>query len=340
MQHTLKPPAPPPPAAMNAHRLRLVLWQAVAFGVVGLGVFLLLRITSQNLHARGIASGFDFLHAVARVPVANASLPFESGVDSYGRALLIGVVNTLKISFAAIVLATLIGVLVGSGRLSANPLVRAVCATYVEAMRNVPVLLHIFIWYQLAINLPGPSDAYNPFGLFIASNRGIFLPGLHWELGQWLPSFEIPKVDGFDVAGGIGMSPEYAALLVGISTYSASFIAEIVRGAILAVPHGQWEAGGSVGLTRGVVFRKVVLPQAARLSMPPVTSEYLGILKNSSLAVAIGYQDVVAIGNSVLFETGQAIEVVGLVMLFYVAISLVVSGLMELLQRRFALRER
>ncbi len=340
MERTLTPAAPPPRSAMNAQRLRLVLWQAVAFGVVGVGVFLLLRATSQNLHARGIASGFDFLHAVARVPVANASLSFESGQDSYARALLIGVVNTLKISFAAIALATVLGVLVGSGRLSANPLVRAVCATYVEVMRNVPVLLHIFIWYQLAINLPGPTDAYNPFGLFIASNRGIFLPSLHWELGQWLPAFEIPKVDGFDVAGGIGMSPEYAALLIGISTYAASFIAEIVRGAILAIPHGQWEAGGSIGLTRGVVFRKVVLPQAARLSMPPVTSEYLGILKNSSLAVAIGYQDVVAIGNSVLFETGQAIEVVGLIMLFYVVVSLAVSGLMELVQRHFALQGR
>jgi general L-amino acid transport system permease protein len=337
MQPALMPPSQ---TGLQAQRVRLMLWQAVAFGLVGIGVFLLWRITGQNLQARGIASGFDFLGAVARVPVANASLPFETGQDSYGRALLIGVVNTLKISVAAVVLATVLGVLIGSGRLSENPLVRTVCASYVEVMRNVPVLLHIFIWYQIAINLPGLSDAYNPFGLFIASNRGIFLPSLHWELGQWLPSFHVPKVDGFDVAGGVGMSPEYAALLIGISTYSASFIAEIVRGAILAIPHGQWEAGGSIGLTRGMVFRKVVLPQAARLSMPPVTSEYLGILKNSSLAVAVGYQDVVAIGNSTLFETGQAIEVVGLIMLFYVVVSLIVSGLMELVQRRFALQER
>jgi len=317
--------------------LRGVIWQALAFGAMGVAVFLLLRTTSANLQARGIASGFGFLDAVARVPVANASLSFDSGVDTYGRALIIGVINTLKVAVAACVMATLIGLAVGSGRLSSNPLVRSLCTWYVELMRNVPVLLHIFVWYQLILGLSGlPPDGES--SLFILSNRGLYLPGLSWD-GAW-PMLELPRVDGLDVDGGISMSSEYAALLIGIATYAAAFMAEIVRGAILAVPRGQWEAARAVGLSEGKAFRRIVMPQALRVAIPPATSEYLGILKNSSLAVAIGYQDVVAMGNSILFETGQAIEVVGLVMLFYVAASLLVSALMGWFNRRMALVER
>lgn len=373
---------------LTEHRggaLRSALWQALAFGLMAAAVFLLLRTTSANLHARGIASGFAFLDAVARVPVANASLSFESGVDTYGRALVIGAVNTLKVALAASMLATLVGVFVGSGRLSANPMVRAVCTGYVELMRNVPVLLHIFIWYQMLLALPGPQEAGDHAWL-ILSNRGLFLPsiepeglvagslaigvivallqrplklrasGSRWTrrlapalwllvLVPWLaahrsPALAVPAADGLEVVGGIAMTPEYAALMIGIGTYTAAFIAEIVRGAILSVPPGQWEAARAVGLSEGRAFRRVVLPQALRVGIPPATSEYLGVLKNSSLAIAIGYQDVVAMGNSILFETGQAIEVVGLVMLFYVVASLIVSGLMGVFNRRMALVER
>jgi general L-amino acid transport system permease protein len=372
----------------TGHDIRAVLWQALAFGLMGAVVFVLLRTTSANLHARGIASGFGFLDAVARVSVSNASLPFESGVDTYGRALLIGIANTMKIALAAMVLATVIGVPIGAGRLSVNPMVRAVCTTYVELMRNVPVLLHIFLWYQIALSLPGQQDD-NLQHWLILSNRGLYLPAvgpaslLMWTgaacvvaisgryflkrrpaasgsgshpplapLALWLlalvpwliaghgPSLELPVVDGLEVVGGLTVSPEYAALLIGISTYTAAFIAEIVRGAVLAVPIGQWEAARSVGLSESKAFRRIVMPQALRVAIPPATSEYLGVLKNSSLAIAIGYQDVVAMGNSILFETGQAIEVVGLVMFFYVMTSLVVSALMGSLNRHMALVER
>ena len=323
---------------MSFDRIRPLLWNAASFGIAGLCIFALLRTASANLHARGIASGFGFLAASARLPIADAPAWFDSGHATYAQALLVGVVNTLEIALVAMLLATVVGVAVGAGRLSLHPLARAVCTTYVEAMRNVPVLLHIFLWYQLAINLPGPTEAYHPFGLAILSNRGLFLPALTLVDGSL--AFVVPRPDGFGVDGGIVVSPEYVALLVGIASYAAAFVAEIVRAAVLAVPVGQWHAAAALGMTRGTAFTRVVLPQAARMALPPLTSEYLGILKNSSLAVAIGYQDVVAIGNSVLFETGQAIEVVALIMVFYVGVSLAVSASMEHLQRRFALHAR
>ena len=318
--------------------LRHWLWQAVAFAVAGALILLAFRTTSANLSARGVASGFHFLEQVARVPVSNASIPFESGVDSYGRALLVGIVNTLKISAAAIVLATVLGILVGAGKLALNPLVRAVCALYVDVMRNVPVLLHIFLWYMVLLALPGPADALQLGDWLLLSNRGLFLPG--WLLEDGHLVFAMPHVDGLEIVAGTSMSPEYAALLVGITTYAAAFVAEIVRGAILAIPKGQWEAGYAVGLRRGAIFRKIAFPQAVRTALPPLTSEYLGIVKNSSLAVAIGYQDLVAVGNSMLFETGQAIEVMAIIVAFYIAVSLVVSLAMELAGRRAALPQR
>jgi general L-amino acid transport system permease protein len=306
--------------------------------VAGAVILLAFRATSANLGARGVASGFQFLQQVARVPVSNASIPFESGVDSYGRALLVGVANTIKISAVAIALATVLGIIVGAGRLSLNPLIRRLCGAYVDLMRNVPVVLHILVWYTVLLALPGPADAMHVGDWLVLSNRGLFLPGWVLEAGRLV--FAPPHVDGLEIVAGTSMSPEYAALLTGITTYAAAFVAEIVRGAILAVPKGQWEGGYAIGLRRGVIFRRIVFPQAARSALPPLTSEYLGIVKNSSLAVAIGYQDLVGVGNSVLFETGQAVEVMAIIVFFYIAVSLLVSLVMELAGRSAALRQR
>jgi general L-amino acid transport system permease protein len=208
----------------------------------------------------------------------------------------------------------------------------------VDLMRNVPVLLHILIWYMVFLVLPGPADAIQFGDWLILSNRGIFLPG--WVIDNSGLVLQFPVVDGLEILAGISMSPEYAAVLIGIGTYTAAFVAEIFRGAIISVPKGQWEAGHAIGLQRRAVFRKIVFPQAARAALPPLTSEYLGIVKNSSLAVAIGYQDLIGVGNSVLFETGQAIEVIGLIVVFYIIISLLVSFAMELVSRKAALKER
>jgi general L-amino acid transport system permease protein len=336
-----------PPAIGSAHGStrhaptatdwRGIAWQALAFGAAAGVMILLLHQTGRNLHARGIASGFGFLDSVARVPVANSPIEFESGVSTYARALFVGVLNTLKVSAVAVLLATLLGLLIGVGRLSGNYLVSRLCGAYVEVVRNVPVLLHIFLWYQLILNLPGSAEAGSASG-FVLSNKGVNIPWLTFANG-W-PALDLPTIDGFDISGGAYVSPEFAALLIGLVSYTAAFIGEIVRSGIVAVPRAQWEAGQAIGLSRRVILRRIVLPQALRIAIPPITSEYLGILKNSSLAVAIGYQDVVAIGNSVLFETGQAIEVVALTMAFYVVVSLVVSGFMNALNRRSALVER
>ncbi|MCV0437455.1 MAG: ABC transporter permease subunit [Hydrogenophaga sp.] len=318
--------------------MRHVMWQAAAFALAGLLIFLTLQATSASLSQKGVATGFGFLEQIARIPVTNASIPFEDGVDTYARALMVGAVNTIKIAAAGIALATVIGIFVGAGGLSSNPLVRWLCSAYVDLMRNVPVLLHITIWYMVFLSLPGPREAINIGDWLMISNRGIFLPGWLVEDGNWV--FKMPSVEGFNIVSGISISPEYGALAIGIGMYTAAFVAEIFRGSIQAIPNGQWEAGQAIGLHRRKVFWRIVFPQSTRVAIPPLTSEYLGALKNSSLAVAIGYQDLVGVGNSVLFETGQAIEVISLTVLFYIVISLIVSLLMEVVNRRFALKER
>jgi general L-amino acid transport system permease protein len=302
--------------------------QALAFAVLGGLLFLMFHMTSANLQSRGIQSGFAFLREPSRTPVTDAPIAVEAGVDSYATAFAAGALNSLKLTAASVVAATLVGLLIGLGRLSQNALARKLCAGYVEAMRNVPVLLHVFLWYGLILGLPTASEA-SSFGHFLlATNRGIYLAwfGLDAQ-GSW--SLIRPVVDGFDVKGGIYMSPEFAALFIGISLYSAAFIAEIVRASVGSLPRGQWEATAALGLSRGTTLRRVVLPQALRVAMPPLTSEYLGIFKNSTLAVAIGYQDFMAISTTMLTDTGQAVEVMAIVMAFYATVSLLASAAMH-----------
>jgi general L-amino acid transport system permease protein len=310
-----------------------MLRQALAFAVLGGVLFLMFRLTSANLQARGIHSGFGFLWEPSRTPVTDAPLLVQAGVDSYARAFAAGALNSLKLTLAAVLAATLVGLVVGLGRLCANALVRMLCAGYVEAMRNVPVLLHVFLWYGLVLALPAAADAGAAAHWLLATNRGIYLPwpGVGAD-GAW--SLVRPAVDGFEVKGGIFMSPEFVALFVGISLYAGAFIAEIVRAAVGSLPRGQWEATAALGLARGAALRKVVLPQALRVAIPPVTSEYMGIFKNSTLAVAVGYQDFMAISNTMLTDTGQAVEVMAIVMAFYAIVSLLVSAAMHAYAQR------
>jgi general L-amino acid transport system permease protein len=310
-----------------AHALR----QALAFALLGGALFLLFHMTSANLQSRGIHSGFDFLWKPSPTPVSDSPLHFEAGVDSYARAFVAGALNSLKLTGVAIVLATLIGVVVGLGRLSANALARVVCAGYVEAMRNVPVLLHVVFWYSLVLQLPALSDAA-PWGGVLASNRGIYLPALAFD-GGW-PALERPAVDGLEVRGGVFMSPEFFALLAGIALYTAAFVAEIVRASVGAVERGQWEATSALGLSRSTTLLHVIAPQALRVGLPPLSSEYMGIFKNSTLAVAVGYQDFMAISNTMLTDTGQAVEVMAIVMAFYAVVSLAVSSAMHAFEHR------
>lgn len=295
-----------------------VLRQALAFGVLAALLVLMFRLTSANLHARGVQTGFEFLSRPAVTPIFSSPIDFQAGVDSFGLAFVAGALNSLKLTAAAIVLATLLGLLVGVGALARNPLARGLALAYVELMRNVPVLLHVAFWYGLMLELPAASDASGP-GWLLASNRGIFL---------------LPTIDGLDVRGVVSMQPEFAALLVGISLYTAAFIAEIVRAAVGSLPRGQLEAASALGLTRAATLRRVLAPQALRVGLPPLASEYIGIFKNSTLAVAIGYQDFMAVGETMLTDTGQAVEIMAIVLLFYASVSLLVSAAMHGFERR------
>jgi general L-amino acid transport system permease protein len=372
-------------------RFRSVFWQVVIVGIVALIVWYLVSNTQRNLDQRHIATGFGYLFRTAGIPIGESLLPYSPSVNTYGWALLIGVLNTLKVAVVGVILASILGTLIGIARLSKNWLVAKFAAVYVEVIRDIPVLLQLFFWYTLLQGLPGPRQAFNPVpGVFI-SNRGLRLPVIDWNDGYvwvllafvigivcavvisrkatvkqeasgvrpktWLLTLgslvglpllawlaigaplapDMPELRGFNFAGGITVSPEYGALTLGLVIYTASYIAEIVRSGILAVAQGQWEAAGALGLRNSVTLRKIVLPQALRVIIPPMTSQFLNLTKNSSLAVAIGFQDVVSIASTTLNQTGQAIEGIAVIMAVYLSISLSISAFMNWYNARIAL---
>lgn len=378
---------------LNSARFRGILFQAVVVAlVVALGWYLV-HNTLTNLAARGIATGLDFLGREAGFDIGESSIPY-SAADSYARALLVGLVNTLDVAGLGIALATIIGLVVGIARLSGNWLVARLATFYVEGVRNVPLLLQLFVWYGLVTALPGPRQALNPLPGIFLSNRGLKVPlpeghpvhpwmlaalavglALAWVLRRWavarqartgkqfpwglagiglalgLPvvvflaagaplAWDVPSLRGFNFAGGGTLSPEFAALLAGLSIYTAAFIAEIVRSGILAVPPGQTEAALSLGLSRGKTLRLIILPQALRVIVPPLTSQYLNLIKNSSLAVAIGYPDLVSVANTSINQTGHAVEGVAVIMAAFLTISLALSLLMNWYNARVALVTR
>jgi general L-amino acid transport system permease protein len=298
---------------------------------------------------------------------------------------VVGLLNTLLVSVIGIFFATLIGFLVGLGRLSPNWLLSRISGGYVELLRNIPLLFQILFWYLGVLGtLPPARQSISLFGVIFLSNRGLVVPtpiphpGLGavavalliaiavslvlrfrarrqlfqtgrvmtiwpYVLGLFagLPllavlifgapfSFEIPQLKGFNFEGGSRVIPEFVALTLALSTYTGAFIAENVRSGILAVHKGQMEAGASLGLTRGAILRLIVVPQALRVILPPLTNQYLNLTKNSSLAVAIGYPDLVSVfAGTALNQTGQAIEIIGITMGVYLLISLVTSALMS-----------
>jgi general L-amino acid transport system permease protein len=373
---------------------RAIVWQGVIVGVVVLVVWYLIGNTNRNLAARHIATGFGFLNRVAGIPIGEAPIPYNPAVDTYGRALIIGILNTLKVAAVGIVLATILGTLIGIGRLSGNWLLAKLTAFYVETLRDIPLLLQLFFWYSLLQTLPPPRQAWHVGHVLFLSNRGARFEDLDWDpvftwsliglalgivgtfawnrvarrrqaaTGRRPPVWPIglflmlglplavwgvlgapfrpdpPELRGFNFQGGGAISPEFFALLLGLVIYTAAYIAEIVRSGIQAVAIGQWEAAGALGLRRGTILRRIVLPQALRVIIPPMTSQYLNITKNSSLAVAIGFQDIVSIAYTTLNQTGQAIEGVAIIMAVYLTISLSISLIMNWYNARIALVER
>lgn len=372
---------------------RSVIYQIVAILSALALVALLVRNTLINMRLRGIQSGYDFLLQPFGFDISETMIEYASN-STYLMAFFIGMLNTLKVAVIGIVLATLLGVLVGVGRFSTNFLVRKVCYAYVEFFRNVPVYLQLLIWYLVFTEALPDFDKAWQLGHFYLSKNGVSFPWPVWQLGQtlalcglvlgcvftvfyrrqakdhfdqtgqtrpvwgvstgvtvalmllgWLAGgapaeWNLPKIGDFQIEDGGVFSPEFMALLCGLVFYTASFIAEVVRSGIASVSLGQHEAAASLGLNKGQSMRLVVLPQALRVIIPPLTSQYLNLTKNSSLAVAIGYPELVSIANTTLNQTGRAIEALSIVMLVYLTLSLITSALMNWFNASAAIQER
>jgi general L-amino acid transport system permease protein len=308
---------------------RRIAYQAAALCGALLVAWFLISNTMANLEERRIASGFAFLGREAGFEIGESAFLRYGAADSYARALVVGLTNTLAVAAIGIVLATVLGTLIGLARLSRNFLLRQLSGAYVEFLRNVPLLVQLFFWYAVITEgMPGAADALSPLPGVFLSNRGIFFPTFS----------STPELQGFNFAGGAAVTPEFAALLIGLATYTAAFIAEIVRAGILAVDRGQSEAAHALGLSRPQTTRLIILPQALRVIIPPMTSQYLNLTKNSSLAVAIGYPDLVSIANTTMNQTGQAIEGIAVIMAVYLTISLSISAFMNWYNARIMLR--
>jgi general L-amino acid transport system permease protein len=322
--------------SLNQPRVRSIVYQALLAAAVGFAAWYFVFNAMENLMARRIASGFGFLSREAGFEIGEITLLSYNAGDTYLRALAVGLFNTFRVATLAIIFSTILGALIGLARLSHNWLVAKLAAGYIEGIRNVPLVVQLFFWYAVITeSLPAPADALNPLPSVFLSNRGFAFP----ILASVVPiEMDSPQLHGFNFSGGGLLSPEFAALFLGLTLYTAAFIAEIVRAGILAVDPGQFEAACSLGLNQRQVMRFVILPQALRVIVPPVTSQYLNCTKNSSLAVAIGYPDLVSIANTTINQTGQAIEGIAIIMLVYLTISLAISCFMNWYNRRFALR--
>ncbi|HEX8587840.1 amino acid ABC transporter permease [Pseudomonas sp.] len=387
--------APKQRLSLSDPKVRAWLFQIITVvAVVAMGWYLFDN-TQTNLQHRGITSGFGFLENSAGFGIAQHLIPFTES-DTYARVFLIGLLNTLLVTFIGVILATLLGFIVGVARLSNNWIINKLATVYVEVFRNIPPLLQILFWYfAVFLTLPGPRAAHGFFGSFFVSSRGLNMPAAIATDAAWpfvisvvlaivaivlmtrwankrfeatgvpfhkfwaglalfivIPAlcalifgaplhWELPELKGFNFVGGWVLIPELLALTLALTVYTAAFIAEIVRSGIKSVSHGQTEAARSLGLRPGPTLRKVIIPQALRVIIPPLTSQYLNLAKNSSLAAGIGYPEMVSLfAGTVLNQTGQAIEVIAITMSVYLAISISISLLMNWYNKRIALIER
>jgi len=386
----------------NNPKFRAAVSQSLLIAILLWLGYAIISNTLRNLEEQQIASGFDFLSTTAGFGIIQKLIPYNEA-SSYGRAFMVGILNTLFVSAIGVIIATLLGFTVGVMRLSKNWVISNIAYVYVEVLRNIPLLLQIIVWYGLILGFsPDKRDKWSFFNIFHYNISGIRSPATMAEPGFWMtglafilaivgtvflakwsrkrqdatgqtfPVFwaslgviiglptlvflltgspmtlEHPEFvsegpifkRGFELGKGAVLIPEFLAMLVALSTYTAAFIAENVRAGILAVSHGQSEAAGALGLRRGQALRLIVIPQASRVIIPPLTSQYLNLTKNSSLAVGIAYPDLVAVGGTVLNQTGQAIEIIGMWMLIYLSISLATSAFMNWYNAKMALVER
>lgn len=377
----------------NDPKTRSIAVQLIMIAVLAAVAYELYVNASANLAKLGKTFGYDFWNQSAGFDISQSLITYTSS-SSYGTAILVGFYNTLLVSVLGIFFATIIGFTAGIARLSKNWLVAKIATVYVETVRNIPLLLQIFIWYGAVLKpLPGPKQAFN-IGGFYLSNRGLNMPAPIFEGSAWMGlvglvggvigaillrrwararqlatgqpfpyisvgfalvaftpilgllvagwpvTWDIPVLGAFQLSGGATVNPEFIALLIALSVYTGAFIAEIVRAGIQAVSHGQTEAASALGLRQGLITRLVTIPQAMRIIIPPLASQHLNLTKNSSLAVAIAYPDLVAMGGTVLNQTGKAIEVVLIWMVVYLSLSLLTSGFMNWYNSRMKLVER
>jgi general L-amino acid transport system permease protein len=371
---------------------RSIFAQAAVLLVLAAVIAWLVHNASDALARRHVASGFAFLDKTAGFGISQTLISY-SEESSYGRAMLVGLGNTVLVSAISIVLSTLLGFVIGIGRLSSNWLIAKLCTIYVETLRNIPLLLQLLFWYFGVLQaLPAPRDSITAGRWLVINNRGVYVPELIFRPGSWfvagaliaglagayalyrwaqlrqrhtghrpvvwwaMPLLVVvpavaalsathvpfalswPELAGFSYDGGLQINPELAGLSLALSIYTAAYIAEIVRAGLLSVARGQREAAEALGLRRGLALRLVLIPQAMRVIIPPLASEYLSLTKNSSLAIAIGYPDLVAVfAGTVLNQTGQAIEILTMTMAIYLALSLLTSGLMNMYNRAHAL---
>lgn len=383
--HRLPPPKPSRLSRIARRRLSL-LAQGGALTALALACALLAWHSAVILQAKGLATGFDYLSQEAGFGIGQSVIGFTPS-DSFLRAFVVAVLNTLLICAVSIPAATVIGFAAGLMRLSAHWLPHFLARIYVEVFRNTPQLLQIIFWYSVARNFPGPRQAMEPVPGVFLSNRGVQIPWfdgqapvegfalavllaalLSWAWGRLvarrqartgerapvlLPSLalfaglpllvwamagrpalvSLPVLQGFNFKGGLTLSPEFIALFLGLSLYIGAFICEIVRGALQGLDAGQAEAARSLGLKTGLVYRLVLIPQAVRSMLPPLAAQYISLIKNSSLAVAIGYPDIVNISKTTINQTGKVVEAIVLMSLVYLLISLAIAGILQAYER-------
>ncbi len=374
-------------------RARGLIFQVLLLLGLALVIAIIVVNTTENLRRAGLASGYGFLFDTAAFDINQRLIEYDS-TSSYGRAFIVGGLNTILVAVLGIIAATGIGFVAGVLRLSNNYLISRIVAVYVEFTRNVPLLLQIIFWWVIMLALPRVRDSISIGETVFLNNRGIRIPSPVFENGssiillaiaggligtiivaRWararqhatgqrfpvgwvglaavvgLPlavyfllgrpiGLEAPVMGTFNLKGGGNVTPELTALWLALSTYTGAFISEIVRAGILSVSKGQTEAAGALGLRPGLTMRLITLPQALRVIIPPLTSQYLNLTKNSSLAVAIGYQDLVSIGDTILNQSGQALEVISIYMIVYLSLSLITSAFMNWYNARIALVER
>jgi general L-amino acid transport system permease protein len=375
-------------------RKRGIFWQVVVVAILCAAVWYIIQNMIDNLRTLGVTLGLDFLNAPAGFAISFSLIPTDLN-SSIGRLIVAGMLNTLLASAICIVFATIIGLIVGICRLSKNYLISRLATAYVEALRNVPLLVQLLLWYVAILQLfPNVRQAVNVVDLMFLSNRGVNMPrpiaedgfgivlialvvgiavavGIsRWArrrqmaTGQQFPSgrvglalvvglpliaslalgnpisWTVPELKGFNFQGGMVLQPELTAVVIGISAYTASFIAEIVRGGILAVSHGQTEAAYALGFRPGTTLRLVIIPQSLRIIVPPMTSQYLNVVKNTTLVSAIAYPDLYSIIGTSLNQTGRPVENIAIMMAFFLTISILISLFMNWYNKRIALVER